>query len=169
MGVTIERLGADDWQTLRAMRLASLSDSPSAFWATLEDESAFDEQRWRSFLGAAAWFVAVEDTERVGIAGALRRPERPDVPELIGMWVARVARGSGVGAALLAALCAWGVVEGAQAVALWVVDGNGSAYRAYTRHGFQETGERAPLPHDPSRIEIRMRKTLGPDPAVTSR
>lgn len=169
MDVVIERLSADDWPTLRTMRLASLSDAPAAFWATLADESGFDEPRWTSFLRAAAWFVAVHESERVGIAGALRRPEAPDEPELIGMWVAPTARGNGVGTALLDALCASAAVEGAHAVALWVVDGNDDAYRVYARHGFQETGERAPLPHDPSRIEIRMRKTLRADPPVTTR
>ena len=56
--VSIDRLGGDDWQTLRDLRLAALQESPNAFWAKLSDERRYSREQWTSFLGAATWFVA---------------------------------------------------------------------------------------------------------------
>jgi GNAT superfamily N-acetyltransferase len=167
MAIGIERLAPAQWQVLREMRLASLADSPTAFWATLDDEAGFDEARWDSFVRAAAWFVATREGQRVGIAGALTVPEAPEEPELIGMWVAPEARQDGIGVQLIEAVCEWATSQGVASVGLWVVDGKDEARRLYLRTGFEETGERAPLPHDPSRTEVRMRRSLAS--GVTSR
>jgi hypothetical protein len=59
--VSIDRLGGDDWQTLRDLRLAALQDSPHAFSAKLSDERRYSREQWTSFLGAVAWFVARRD------------------------------------------------------------------------------------------------------------
>jgi GNAT superfamily N-acetyltransferase len=160
MEIAIDRLEPEHWPVLREMRLASLAESPTAFWATLADEAGFDQARWDSFIRAAAWFVATTDGRRVGIAGALTRPEAPDEPELIGMWVAPDARRDGIGAQLVDAVCEWATAQGVGSVSLGVVDGNDAARRVYANHGFVDTGERVPLPHDPNRIEARMRKPL---------
>lgn len=161
MDVVIDKLEPLDWRLLREMRLASLADSPEAFWATLADESGFDRERWDGFVRAAAWFVAsTEGGERAGIAGALTRAEAPEEPELIGMWVAPAARGIGIGARLVDAVCTWAGEQAAPTIGLWVVDDNDAAHRVYLRAGFTETGERVPLPRDPNRIEVRMRKGL---------
>ncbi len=169
MDVVIDMLKPQDWQVLREMRLASLADSPGAFWATLADESRFDRERWDRFVRAAAWFVATTgDGERIGIAGALTPPETPAEPELIGMWVAPDARGRGVGARVVDAVCTWASRQAAPGIGLWVVDGNDPARGVYLRAGFTETGERAPIPHDPDRIEVRMRKELAPGSGLGS-
>ena len=47
---------------------------------------------------------------------------------------------------LVEAVLGWAREDGAQAVALWVVDGYERARRFYTRLGFRPTGERGPLP-----------------------
>jgi hypothetical protein len=84
--VSVDRLGGDDWQTLRDLRLAALQDSPHAFWAQLSDERRYSVEQWTSFLGAVAWFVARRgDGPPIGMAGLLQ--QNPG-PELIGMWVA---------------------------------------------------------------------------------
>jgi ribosomal protein S18 acetylase RimI-like enzyme len=41
-----------------------------------------------------------------------------------------------------------------------VTESNASARRLYERCGFSATGERQPLPSDPSLAEIRMRRDL---------
>ncbi|HEY5845276.1 MAG TPA: hypothetical protein VIT42_00650 [Microlunatus sp.] len=47
----VEQLGGEQWADLRALRLAALADEPAAFWATLAEEAAFDESRWRPGAG----------------------------------------------------------------------------------------------------------------------
>ena len=89
--MSIDRLGGDDWQTLRDLRLAALQESPNAFWAKLSDERRYSREQWTSFLGAVAWFVARRDNDpAIGMAGLLQEEAGP---ELIGMWVGLHKRG----------------------------------------------------------------------------
>ena len=61
------------------------------------------------------------------------------------MWVHPDHRGVRVGAALVAAVRAWAVADGADELVLWVVDGNTAAIRLYAREGFAPTGVREPV------------------------
>ena len=45
--ITCVEVHAADWARLRDIRLKALIDSPHAFGGTFENESAFDEDRWR--------------------------------------------------------------------------------------------------------------------------
>ena len=40
--VTVSRLVADEWQAYRAIRLAMLQESPSAFGSTHDEAASFD-------------------------------------------------------------------------------------------------------------------------------
>jgi len=48
--VTVCRLVADEWQAYRAIRLAMLQESPSAFGSTHAEAASIDEQLWRQRL-----------------------------------------------------------------------------------------------------------------------
>lgn len=161
--MSIERLRADDWAVLRRARLRALLDAPGAFWASYADEARNAEQQWRSFTAAAAWFVVRDGSDVVGLAAGLLRAESSDEPELISMWVDPACRRRGVATQLVAAVEAWAAATGAQALVLWVTDGNTPALRLYERHGFVLTGESAPLPRDPAVAEHRMRAPLRPE------
>lgn len=157
--VTIDRLGRDDWQTLRDVRLAALEESPHAFWAKLSDERSYGRAEWTSFLGAVAWFVARRgDDAAIGMAGLAQQDAGP---QLIGMWVAPTARGQGIGARLTRAVIDLAASQGAPSVGLWVTEGNDPARAMYRRLGFEFTGEWAALPHDAAAGEHRMRILLG--------
>ena len=47
---TIERLGPDDWQEFREIRLRALADAPTAFGMTLADAEQQTEDAWRARL-----------------------------------------------------------------------------------------------------------------------
>jgi ribosomal protein S18 acetylase RimI-like enzyme len=76
------------------------------------------------------------------------------------MWVSPRARGHGVGEALVSAVTGWAAARGFAAVHLWVTETNSPARRLYERCGFKPTGERKPLPSDPSLHELAMRRPL---------
>lgn len=154
----VEQLSGEQWADLRTLRLAALADEPEAFWATLAEEAAFDESRWRAFVTGVVWFVIRQDGRIVGGAGGV--PTADGEPELIGMWVAPDARGRGFGAGLVAAVCDWARGIGASTVGLWIVQGNGPARALYERCGFRPTGERAVLPAPRVGVEQRLELTL---------
>jgi ribosomal protein S18 acetylase RimI-like enzyme len=97
-------------------------------------------------------------SEPAGLIGGY--PETADIVELVSMYVRPKARGRGVGEALVAAVFAWAQARGAKTVHLWVTESNEPARALYERCGFSLTGERQPLPSDPSLDEIAMARPL---------
>lgn len=161
--LTIQRLDGSRWAILRNVRLAALLDAPEAFWATWQDESQNTRQDWIAFARHVIWFTALDNAApsrvNVGLVGCLQRPEFPDEPEIIGMWVAPDRRGTGPADLLITAVHRWGAANGVRAMGLWVVEDNHRAKRFYERHHYRLTGERAPLPAGRHGHEQRMRRT----------
>ena len=96
----LRRLGPDDWEVLRDVRLRALADSPDAFGSTLDREQAFPEKEWRRRLVRPVY--AVLDGDRpVAMAGAFAEDGQVQV---WGMWTDPAHRGRGHARALLDAL-----------------------------------------------------------------
>ncbi len=169
--IAVRRIAADDAELLRSIRLAALLDAPSAFGSSHEAEVVQPLEFWQeratraaTSRGSAYWF-AERDAELVGLVGGFRPPEVPeDRVDLVSMWVAPAARRHGTGLLLVDAVLGWGRDTGADAIELWVTRGNDAAADLYRRCGFTETGDVAPLPSDPCKDEIRMRRPLGHSP-----
>ena len=82
--------------------------------------------------------------------------------ELKRLYVDRVARRRGLGAALVAVVEAWARHRGAGRVELWSDTRFTDAHRLYERLGYADTGARRDL-HDPSHTtELHMARTLAP-------
>ena len=165
--IQVRRLSQQDWKTLRDVRLAALADAPYAFWATFQEESRFEQDQWRRFLGAAVWWTASRNDQVVGVVAVLRRGETRDEAELIAMWVAPDERRRGTAARMLQTACDWARAAGTQTLTLWVTEGNDRARRLYESWGFQPTGERADVPHTAATAEERMQLRLS-DPIRTT-
>src|SRR5512139_296008 len=121
--LTIRRLGPDDWQTLRDIRLTALADAPRAFGSSLAIEREFDEARWRSRLSSRTGMFTVGFLAgtAVGVMGVYT-PEGTDEVMLIAAWVDPEARGLGVGDALVADVIGWCREQGHPLVGLRVAD-----------------------------------------------
>lgn len=91
----VRRLGPDEVDVVRAVRLAALGDSPGAFGSTVAREAAFTDDDWRGRLRPTwnATFVAEVEGAVVGMVAAVRDDEAAPVLQLVGMWVAPHARG----------------------------------------------------------------------------
>jgi GNAT superfamily N-acetyltransferase len=165
--VRIRRLTGDDWELLREIRFAALTDAPLAFGSTYERERTYDEAKWREWLRNAAVFIAERDGQAIGIAAGMQFDDA-DRRALLSMWVRPDARGGGVGDRLVRTVIAWTRDEGAHALDLGVAEGNDPARRLYERHGFVPTGVRTPLPHTVSVIEIDMSLALTHEDARSS-
>ena len=160
--VMVREIDANEWELLRNVRLAALSEAPYAFGSTHAREAAFTEEQWRGRISSrsATFFAFAEQLaagEPAGLAGVYVEDGMAD---LVSMWVRPTARGLGVGEALVEAAADWAKVRDYDALYLWVTVTNPAARGLYERCGFAPTGERQPLPSDPSLEEIRMRRGL---------
>jgi ribosomal protein S18 acetylase RimI-like enzyme len=152
--LAIERVDADAWERVRAIRMRALQDSPDAFWVTADEEATTAATEWRQRLERpdAATFVAHRDGVDVGlVVGAPHHRYEGDAG-LYGLWVAPEARGAGVGAALISTVITWARAAGYRYLRLDVGDANAHALRLYQRIGFLPTGVTATLP--PPRAHI---------------
>ena len=65
--ITCVELHADDWARLRDIRLRALTDSPHAFGGTFENESAFDEDKWRLEFQKQTYVISSVDGVDAGM------------------------------------------------------------------------------------------------------
>ncbi len=139
----LHELGPDDWRAWRSIRLAALAESPGAFTTALADwQGAGDaEHRWRDRLASVPFnAVARRGGRDIGMVSALPHADQGTV-ELVSLWVAPEARGSGVGDALVGAVADWAARGGARSLVLRVMEDNHAAQRLYRRHGLRRTDQ----------------------------
>jgi len=158
--VLVRETVPEDWQALRDIRLEALRDAPDAFGSTYEGEIRRGDDHWHNRIARGGTFLAFipEVSEPAGLIGGYR--EDPATVELVSMYVRPRARGHGVGEALVATVIDWAAERNATSVHLWVTETNARARALYERCGFTLTGERQPLPSDPSIGEVAMSRTL---------
>jgi RimJ/RimL family protein N-acetyltransferase len=145
-----------DWAVLRETRLRALRDSPHAYIAHYGSELLRSEREWRERFDDAAWVVAIERFDVVGLVGLVGgRPPEPHHVE--SMWVAPTHRRRGVSRILVNTLAGLGRRAGLRCLMLWVLEDNTPAWRAYARLGFVPTGERQPIDPAGRRFERRLR------------
>jgi ribosomal protein S18 acetylase RimI-like enzyme len=164
---TVRRSRPEDWRDLRAVRLAALADTPTAFVTTLAQAAAYSDEEWQRRAGShqpsgapAVGFLAYTAAgEPVGmLGGGVVTPQRALV---WGVWVAPEHRGGGLAEQLMAAIEDWARDEaGVSELMLEVNEQNSRARAFYSRLGFVANGNRQPYPNDPSVDELEMVKAL---------
>lgn len=138
--VTIRALRPEDWEAARCVWLAALADCPGAFQQTLDEAVAMPDELWRQRALESAvgqkqcGFLAFRRDVPCGMVLAERTSA--DSALLHSLWVAQNARRSGVGRALVQAVCAWAAGRGAAQVYLDVVEGSAAAIALYRANGF---------------------------------
>jgi ribosomal protein S18 acetylase RimI-like enzyme len=164
--VRIDEVAESDWATWKALRLAALQDAPDAFGSRFEDWRDAPEERWRHRLHdlRALNLIGSIDGDPCGMASGVPG-DREGTVELISMWVAPSARGSGLSDELIDRVVQWAALR-TDEVWLAVVPGNERAMALYRRHGFErmeEVGDELP---DGSGHEILMRRRITNRPLV---
>ena len=155
--VTVCRLVADDWQTYRAIRLAMLQESPSAFGGTHDEAAGNNERVWRQRLTDNVVLLARMGRTPAGSAMySVFGATDPGDCSLFGMWVDPGFRRAGVGRILVDSVLAQARAAGKRRVVLHVVADNTGAIGLYQRAGFVATGRSVPYPHDDRLTEIEM-------------
>jgi GNAT superfamily N-acetyltransferase len=113
--IRIDTITTANAHLFRHVRLRALQDSPTAFGSTFAREAAFEDgdwalrvQHWNGEQGIG--FLAVDDTQLCGIAGALL--EEQDRAQLVSVWTAPEYRQRGTGRLLVQAVINWAVSRG---------------------------------------------------------
>src|SRR5574342_431473 len=166
MDFEVRRIGVDEWETFRRLRLEALKDSPLAFVEQYDESLAKPDEFGRERVRHGATdedrgtFVAVHDGRFVGKATCFVDPEVTDAraAHLVGVYVTPQARGTGVAQELVSAIMRWAYEQaGAEVVRLFVTEINERAESFYRRIGFARTGVTMSYPPDPSYLEHEMR------------
>ncbi len=145
---------------MKETRLRALRDAPYAFGSTYAREDTFTDGEWQRRAAQGNWFLAWSAGGPVGIAAMVSEDQAPQERHLVAMWVEPGQRGRGVACDLVEAVCDQARSAGADAVSLWVADGNPRARRFYDQCGFCPCDVRQPLPSAPEVWEERMRRPL---------
>ncbi|MCP2636923.1 GNAT family N-acetyltransferase [Microbacterium sp. HD4P20] len=171
----VRRIGADEWERVKSLRLESTSD-PDAAIAFLESpdevaarpDSFWVERAQQAATGeTAAQFVAVsEDAWVASLSVLIRATGQTDHlgryiddrrADVVGVYVHPTYRGTGAVDLLLDAAAEWVRGAGLTMLSLDVHRDNLRAQAAYRRCGFAPTGEEITGPIGP---EIVMSRTL---------
>jgi ribosomal protein S18 acetylase RimI-like enzyme len=141
--VDIIRAHDDDWPLVREIRLRSLSSDPSSFGQSWDLESTYDDDAWIGRVHDAAWFLALEGEQPVGVIASRHEADSPtNERELQAMWVTPRSRKGGVARRLAEAVLNWAKEDGADTVTLYVGPRNTPARGLYDALGFTDTGDR---------------------------
>ena len=161
--IACKELHADDWARLRDIRLKALLDSPHAYGGTYENESVFDEYRWRLDFDKQAFIVASVD----GVDAALMFVENLEgdfgaTCWIGGCWSDPNHRGIGLMRAMFEFLDSQATARDWSVQGLGVWTDNDLAITAYEKLGFVEMGGPQPSSRQPGKFYQRMiRKTSG--------
>ncbi len=155
------QLNSDEWRLLRKLRLFALAESPDSFLATHDTENSYSEREWRDEFIRGAWHVGTLNGDVVGLVGVTREDGMPHEDcYLEYIWIAADLRGSGFAAQMVTEVLDALRESGVRTAYLWVMDGNETAVKFYTRLGFRSTDESHPLDTRPGRSEERFRRDL---------
>lgn len=125
-----------DWQELKAVRLASLKESPEAFSASYETALGFDESQWKSRASGnegCKFFIAKDVAQLVGMVGGFYKTGEY---ELISMWVSPGQRNNGIAKVLVNKVVQHAKELEKDSIFLEVLSNNLPACRLYKECGF---------------------------------
>ena len=93
----IRETHAQDWASLKSVRLEALLDTPTAFGVSHETAASYADERWKALASAESdprFWMALDGNHPIGMIGA--GVDRTGRFNLIGMWIKAPFRGSGV-------------------------------------------------------------------------
>jgi RimJ/RimL family protein N-acetyltransferase len=148
------------------MRLASLSDSPSAFSTTFDNAKNRSLNSWNAQADSTASgrdrvavFAFIKD-KPVGIAALYRDDQKKDSGEVIQFWVDPSHRGGFVAGKLIEWILSWAGNHNFECIYVLVNNGNERAIRFYKQYGFELTDETKPFRSGSNRVSCLMMKQI---------
>ncbi|MDN2710183.1 GNAT family N-acetyltransferase [Janthinobacterium sp. SUN118] len=151
-----------DWPALKATRLTSLLDAPTAFGVSHASAAAYADADWRQRAVSTAqrtFFLAFDGEHAIGIAAQVVAGNGEC--NLIAMWVQREYRGMAVAQGLVDAVKRQAVATGHARLVLDVAPENARAAAFYQKQGFVFLPEWEALESHPH-IQVQKMAWLAP-------
>jgi ribosomal protein S18 acetylase RimI-like enzyme len=162
MSIEIITATVNDFDRLRALRLAALKDTPDAFGAKYEDEVEKPILDWQNRLKNTHWCFAVADGVDVGLL-AVDRAEKDRNSDcwLSSWWIHQDHRGSGIPMLMLNWLEQLCIEKKWEKIGLGVWPDNLRAISAYKKLGFTEAEKLLPSRSIPGLMYLAMYRNVG--------
>jgi ribosomal protein S18 acetylase RimI-like enzyme len=159
--ITLEPIAAKNVVAFKAVRLAALSESPTAFGSTYADESQLAAAQWiaraaRRASEANIGYLAIDGGGACGLVRGELEDGDASVAWVVSIWVMPSHRRSGIGRMLVCGVLAWARGQNLRGLKLEVTSGNEPAIRFYESLGFSLTGKCKPHPRDVALRECEM-------------
>ena len=162
MSIEIVTATVNDFDRLRALRLAALKDTPDAFGAKYEDEVEKPILDWQNRLKNTHWCFAVADGVDVGLL-AVDRAEKDRNSDcwLSSWWIHQDHRGSSIPKLMLNWLEQLCIEKKWEKIGLGVWPDNLRAISAYKKLGFTEAEKLLPSRSIPGLMYLAMYRNVG--------
>jgi RimJ/RimL family protein N-acetyltransferase len=157
LSIQVYELTDSDWERLRAIRLASLADSPDAFGASYEVEAELPREAWLERMSTVRYFTALIDNQDIAVMSVDQFDGDFGANIWLGgCWVHPSVRGSGVMKAMMEFIDSVAEERAWQCQGLGVWHDNYPAIAAYERLGFVVRGEMQESTRKPGMFYQRM-------------
>ena len=162
MSIEIITATVNDFDRLRALRLAALKDTPDAFGAKYEDEAEKPILDWQNRLKNTNWCFVVADGVDVGLL-AVDRAEKDRNSDcwLSSWWIHQDHRGSGIPKLMLNWLEQLCIEKKWGKIGLGVWPDNLRAISAYKKLGFTQGKALLPSRSIPGLMYLAMYRNVG--------
>jgi RimJ/RimL family protein N-acetyltransferase len=162
MSIEIVTATVNDFDRLRALRLAALKDTPDAFGAKYEDEVNKPISEWQDRLKNTNWCFVVADGVDVGLI-AVDRAEKDRNSDcwLSSWWIHQDHRGSGIPKLMLNWVEQLCIEKKWKKIGLGVWPDNLRAIAAYKKLGFTEAEKLLPSRSIPGLMYLAMYRNVG--------
>jgi ribosomal protein S18 acetylase RimI-like enzyme len=162
MSIEIVTATVNDFDRLRALRLAALKDTPDAFGAKYEDEAEKPISDWQNRLKNTNWCFVVADGVDIGLL-AVDRAEKDRNSDcwLSSWWIHQDHRGSGIPKLMLNWLEQLCIEKKWEKIGLGVWPDNLRAISAYKKLGFTEAEKLLPSRSIPGLMYLAMYRNVG--------
>jgi ribosomal protein S18 acetylase RimI-like enzyme len=162
MSIEIVTVTVNDFERLRALRLAALKDTPDAFGAKYEDEVNKPISEWQDRLKNTNWCFVVADGVDIGLL-AVDRAEKDRNSDcwLSSWWIRDEFRGSGIPKLMLNWLEQLCIEKNWEKIGLGVWPDNLRAISAYKKLGFTEAEKLLPSRSIPGLMYLAMYRNVG--------
>ncbi len=160
--LVITHLQPSDWERLRAIRLASIFESPD--WLSgkgYEFESTAPIEFWQDRITSEMWFIAEDCGRDIAVMNAGDpNPNFPTSRWFQACWIDTDYRGLGILTFMVNFLDEFGSRLGWETLGLGVWLGNERAQNAYARAGFTAHTEALPSRQNPGKFYIAMSRDI---------